>query len=82
MGCEYCREDRDGYIIPLDKNCHACLKYPNLLVIKFGKERRECIISFCPDVREGVVSMGVYIKGMEMPKACAFCNHIKPPKEE
>ena len=48
MGCEYCHEDRDGYIAPLDKNCHAWLKYPNLLVIKFGKERRECTIRFFP----------------------------------
>lgn len=48
MSCEYCHEDRDGCVVPLDKNCHAWLKYPNLLVIKFGKERRECVVRYCP----------------------------------
>ena len=48
MSCEYCREDSDGYVSPLEKNCHAFFKYPDKLVFKFGKERRECKINFCP----------------------------------
>lgn len=48
MSCEYCHEDRDGYVVPLEKNGHAFLKYPDKLVFKLGKERRECKIRFCP----------------------------------
>lgn len=30
--------------------------------------------SLLPDVWKGVVSMGVYIRGMEMPKSCGECK--------
>ena len=46
--CPFCHEDRDGYIIPIEKNCHAFIEYPDKLMLKFGKERRECLINFCP----------------------------------
>lgn len=46
--CEFCHEDADGFVRPLDKNAHAFLKYPNKLAMKFGKERRECVINCCP----------------------------------
>ena len=46
--CEYCHEDRDGYVMPLDKNAHAYYKFPDKLVLKFGREMRECKINFCP----------------------------------
>lgn len=46
--CEYCHEDRDGYVAPLEKNAHAFLKYPDKLIVKFGREERECKIRFCP----------------------------------
>ena len=25
--CEYCHEDSDGYVMPLEKNCHAFIRY-------------------------------------------------------
>ena len=48
VGCAYCKEDRDGYTMPLEKNAHACVQYPNKLVIQFGKEIRKCEIKYCP----------------------------------
>ena len=47
MSCEYCHEDRDGYICPLDKNAHAYYHYPDALILRFGKEHRECKINYC-----------------------------------
>ena len=41
MSCEYCHEDRDGYVAPFDKNAHIFLGYPDKLIVRFGKERRE-----------------------------------------
>lgn len=26
-GCEYCHEDSDGYVMPLEKSCHAFIRY-------------------------------------------------------
>lgn len=51
MTCEYCHEDRDGFVRGLEKNCHACIEWSNgkqLLVLRFGKERRSTEINFCP----------------------------------
>ena len=48
VGCAYCKEDRDGYTMPLEKNAHAWVQYPNKLVIQFGKEIRKCEIKYCP----------------------------------
>lgn len=25
--CEYCHEDSDGYVTPLEKNCHAFIRF-------------------------------------------------------
>ena len=25
--CEYCHEDSDGYVMPLEKNCHAFIRF-------------------------------------------------------
>ena len=46
--CPYCHEDADGHVFSIEKNCHAYWKYPNKLVVKFGKEQRECKINYCP----------------------------------
>lgn len=48
VGCACCKEDRDGYTMPLEKNAHAWVQYPNKLVIQFGKEIRKCEIKYCP----------------------------------
>lgn len=48
MTCEYCHEDRDGYIVPIEKNCHAYLIYPDKLMLKFDREHLECKINYCP----------------------------------
>ena len=48
MSCEYCHEDIDGYVRSIEKNCHAYYRFPNKLVIQFGRESREAIINYCP----------------------------------
>lgn len=50
--CEYCHEDLEGYVKPLEKNCHAyldtrCVNAPKLIV-GFGRAIRVCNIKFCP----------------------------------
>ena len=46
--CPFCHEDRDGYVVSIDKNGHVYYRYPDKLIFKFGMERRECTINFCP----------------------------------
>ena len=46
--CVYCREDIDGYIVPFGKNADVYWQKPNKLVLRIGKELRECKINFCP----------------------------------
>lgn len=46
--CPFCHEDRDGFVEPIEKNCHAYLRFPNKMVLAFGGERRECTINYCP----------------------------------
>lgn len=46
--CGYCHEDRDGYVIPLEKNCHAYFMFPDRIALRFSKERREFKIKYCP----------------------------------
>ena len=46
--CEYCNEDFDGYVKPIEKNCHAFITDENKLYIKLGGLRRECRINYCP----------------------------------
>ena len=49
MSCEYCHEDRDGYVASLDHRGHLWFKFPNKLVLRFDKNRRyEFEIHFCP----------------------------------
>lgn len=49
--CEYCYEDSDGYVRPIEKNSHAWLVRRGKtmkLRICFKGEYRECDILFCP----------------------------------
>jgi len=49
--CEYCHEDSDGYVRPIEKNSHAWLVRQGRtmkLHICFKGEYRECDILFCP----------------------------------
>ena len=48
MSCQYCHEDRDGWIVPIEKNGHAYLIFPNTLRLRFARESRECKINYCP----------------------------------
>ena len=50
--CEYCHEDLEGYVKPLEKNCHAyldtrCVNAPKLIV-GFGRAIGVCNIKYCP----------------------------------
>lgn len=49
--CEYCHEDSEGYVRPIEKNSHAWLVRRGRtmkLRIGFKGEYRECDILFCP----------------------------------
>ena len=49
--CEYCHEDFDGYVRPIEKNSHAWLVRRGRtmkLHVCFKGEYRECDILFCP----------------------------------
>jgi len=49
--CEYCHEDSDGYVRPIEKNSHAWLVRRGRtmkLRVCFKGEYRECDILFCP----------------------------------
>lgn len=49
--CEYCHEDSDGYVRPVEKNSHAWLiRRGRTLKLRvcFKGEYRECDILFCP----------------------------------
>ena len=48
LSCEYCHEDRDGYVACIDHRGHLFFKYPNKLVLSFDKSRTEFEIQFCP----------------------------------
>ena len=48
--CEYCHEDSDGYVRPIEKNSHAWLVRRGRtmkLCVCFKGEYRECDILFC-----------------------------------
>ena len=49
--CGYCHEDSDGYVSPIEKNCHAFITYtlglPRLL-LKAKGWRSEADINYCP----------------------------------
>ncbi len=50
--CEYCHEDGDGYVTPLEKNCHAVVWCSPIdgwvLSVKYGSWRKDVPIRFCP----------------------------------
>ncbi len=45
--CEYCHEDSDGYIRPIEKNCHASI-HATFLRIKANGWNKNVNINFCP----------------------------------
>lgn len=49
--CEYCHEDSDGYVRPIEKNSHAWLVRRGRtmkLRVGFKGEYRDCDILYCP----------------------------------
>ena len=49
--CEYCNEDSDGYVKPLERNCHAFIRFGmNGWVISLQAKgwHGECKIRYCP----------------------------------
>lgn len=50
--CKYCHEDSDGYVTPLEKNCHAFVSRSPIdgwvLSMKYGAWRKDIPIRFCP----------------------------------
>ena len=52
MICRYCHEDSEGYVQTIDKNGHAYIIWGdrgmNKLILRYGKERRETPIFYCP----------------------------------
>ena len=50
--CEYCNEDFDGYVKPIEKNCHAFVYHSPIdgwvLSLKYGAWRKDVPIRFCP----------------------------------
>lgn len=58
--CDFCHEDRDGYIKPIEKNCHAFISYGFngwVLSLRGGGWNGECKIRYCPmcgrELKEG-----------------------------
>jgi hypothetical protein len=45
--CEYCHTYRDGYVFPLEKNCHAFIDRDKI-VLKAKGWRGEAKIKYCP----------------------------------
>ena len=52
MNCTYCHEDRDGFVTPVEKNCHAFIRNYGgdkwMLFLKAKGWRAEAPINFCP----------------------------------
>lgn len=49
--CEYCHEDSDGYVKPIEKNCHAFVRFGMdgwELSLKANGWHGEARIKFCP----------------------------------
>lgn len=49
--CEYCNPDSDGYVKPLEKNCHAFISFGIngwVLSLRGGGWHGECKIRYCP----------------------------------
>lgn len=45
--CDYCHEDSDGYVKPIEKNCHAVI-FGSVLYLKAEGWRGEVEIKYCP----------------------------------
>jgi hypothetical protein len=45
--CEYCHEDSDGYVMPIEKNCHAAI-HGGVLYLKAKGWHGEAQIKYCP----------------------------------
>lgn len=51
MSCRYCIEDRDGFVVPIEKNGHAFIFFGiggYSLAMKAGKWHKDVPINFCP----------------------------------
>ena len=49
--CEYCHEDSDGYVFPLEKSGHALVRFGMdgwTLSVKYGTWRKNIRINYCP----------------------------------
>lgn len=49
--CDYCNPDSEGYVKPIEKNCHAFIRFGMngwVLSLKGGGWHGECKIRFCP----------------------------------
>ena len=50
-GCEYCHEDVDGYVKPIEKNCHAFVRFGMngwVLELKAKGWHGDVKIQYCP----------------------------------
>lgn len=62
MSCKYCIEDRDGFVVPIEKNGHAFIFFGTggySLALKACGWHKDVPINFCPmcgrklrDIRE------------------------------
>lgn len=55
--CEYCEEDFEGYVKPLDKNAHIAIfnkPYGKILDINWYGHKMEIKINYCPKCRKKV----------------------------
>ena len=49
--CKYCEEDREGYVLPLDKNAHVCVfdkPHEKGLYISWYGHKMRININYCP----------------------------------
>ena len=49
--CEYCNTDSDGYVKPLEKNCHAFVSFGMngwVISLQANGWNGECKIRYCP----------------------------------
>ena len=45
--CEYCHEDLDGYVKPIEKNGHAYIG-ADTIIISLGRRICVCQVNYCP----------------------------------
>lgn len=51
MSCKYCHEDRDGFVMPIEKNGHAFIFFGTggySLAMKACGWHKDILINFCP----------------------------------